>query len=483
MAADKKSIVFFHPDLGIGGAERLVIDAAVGLQNLGHKVTVYTSYCDKSHCFEEARDGTLDVRVRGDGFIPQTIAGRFSIFCAILRQLHLVLAITLISSELDTLKPTHFFIDQLSAAVPLLRLLYDNVGILFYCHFPDQLLVQKETSGLLGAVKDGYRIPFNWIESSSTAASDGIVVNSNFTASVVKRVFPQLNNRDLKVVYPCVDISAATDENRKSLWPDRKVFLSINRFEKKKDVALAIKAFAGLEERERKNALLVIAGGHDPRIPENVHTHVSLQALADSFSLNHTTLRSNEFTHSSQITPDTSILFLLSFSDKQKTDLLASASLLIYTPQNEHFGIVPLESMLSRVPVLAANEGGPLETVVEGSTGWLRDIRQPAQWTAVMQKVLDLSNGDNGKRLLKNMGQAGRERVFDIFSKEAMARSLDESLQGLVGQSARLKRKEAEMELKKLPLNGRGGKADWTLVGFDVLAAIVFVVVLVWCLL
>lgn len=53
----KKSIVFFHPDLGIGGAERLVIDAAVGLQNLGHKVTIYTSYCDKNHCFEEARDG------------------------------------------------------------------------------------------------------------------------------------------------------------------------------------------------------------------------------------------------------------------------------------------------------------------------------------------------------------------------------------------------------------------------------------------
>lgn len=54
---DKKSIVFFHPDLGIGGAERLVIDAAVGLQELGHKVTIFTSYCDKNHCFEEARDG------------------------------------------------------------------------------------------------------------------------------------------------------------------------------------------------------------------------------------------------------------------------------------------------------------------------------------------------------------------------------------------------------------------------------------------
>lgn len=55
---DQRTVVFFHPDLGIGGAERLVVDAAVGLQNRGHKVVIFTSHCDKSHCFEEARDGT-----------------------------------------------------------------------------------------------------------------------------------------------------------------------------------------------------------------------------------------------------------------------------------------------------------------------------------------------------------------------------------------------------------------------------------------
>lgn len=52
-----RNVVFFHPDLGIGGAERLVVDAAVGLQNKGHKVTIFTSHCDPKHCFDEARDG------------------------------------------------------------------------------------------------------------------------------------------------------------------------------------------------------------------------------------------------------------------------------------------------------------------------------------------------------------------------------------------------------------------------------------------
>ena len=59
MPATKEDIVFFHPDLGIGGAERLVIDAAVGLQNRGHKVTIFTSHCDPKHCFPEASDGML----------------------------------------------------------------------------------------------------------------------------------------------------------------------------------------------------------------------------------------------------------------------------------------------------------------------------------------------------------------------------------------------------------------------------------------
>jgi len=59
MADSPPRIVFFHPDLGIGGAERLVIDAAVGLKSRGYKVTIYTSHRDVNHCFDEARDGML----------------------------------------------------------------------------------------------------------------------------------------------------------------------------------------------------------------------------------------------------------------------------------------------------------------------------------------------------------------------------------------------------------------------------------------
>lgn len=55
--ASQRRVVFFHPDLGIGGAERLIVDAAVGLQEQGNQVTIFTSHCDPQHCFEEARNG------------------------------------------------------------------------------------------------------------------------------------------------------------------------------------------------------------------------------------------------------------------------------------------------------------------------------------------------------------------------------------------------------------------------------------------
>lgn len=254
-----KNIVFLHPDLGIGGAERLLIDAAVGLQNLGHKVTIFTSHCDTTHCFDEARDGTLDVRVRGNWLFPPTILGRFKILCSILRQIHLILAITW-SGELAKLKPTAFFIDQLSAGIPFLRWFWEDQKILFYCHFPDLLLVQ----GRKRWYRRIWRIGFDWWEGWGIRGADRLVVNSGFTKGVVEEVWPGVGReRGVGVVYPCVDTKEQSDSGTEAgttLWKGKKVLLSINRFERKKDVGLAIKALAGLKSEERQGVRLVIAG-------------------------------------------------------------------------------------------------------------------------------------------------------------------------------------------------------------------------------
>jgi alpha-1,3/alpha-1,6-mannosyltransferase len=94
--------------------------------------------------------------------------------------------------------------------------------------------------------------------------ADSIVVNSGFTKGVVGRVWPDLvREKDLQIVYPCVDVREKTFEEKEeavAAWRDRGIILSINRFERKKDIGLAIKAYAGLGAHGREGTRLVLAG-------------------------------------------------------------------------------------------------------------------------------------------------------------------------------------------------------------------------------
>lgn len=78
---------------------------------------------------------------------------------------------------------------------------------------------------------------------------------------------------------------------------------------------------------------------------------------------------------------------------------------------------MPLEAMLAGVPVLASDSGGPRETVVDGATGWLRDVGDVQQWTAVLDWALNDMSGDMRER----MGRAGAERVRAGFGRGSMA--------------------------------------------------------------
>lgn len=65
------------------------------------------------------------------------------------------------------------------------------------------------------------------------------------------------------------------------------------------------------------------------------------------------------------------MIFLPSISTEEKESLLARCLCVIYTPTDEHFGIVPLEAMAAAKPVVACCSGGPVESVVDGVTGIL----------------------------------------------------------------------------------------------------------------
>lgn len=342
-------VLFIHPDLGIGGAERLVVDAALALQNSGHSVQFLTNHHDPKHCFEETRDGTLKVQTVGD-WLPRSIFNKFTAACAYLRMIYATLYTAFVLSRQEQFDV--IFVDSISIGIPFLKFAAGSPKIIFYCHFPDMLMAPQKGSTL----RKWYRWPLNWAEEFTTGKADSILVNSKFTRRVFKETFRSIAVMP-SVLYPSLNtkyfdsttVDMDPDANGLKIRSDSIVFLSINRFERKKNIPLALRAFKELEKHLSKSSFdrchLILAGGYDKRVNENVEHFDELDRLA------------NELDVKQQCT------LLRSPGDKFKLWLFKRCDALVYTPSNEHFGITPIEAMYMKKPVIACNSGGPTETV------------------------------------------------------------------------------------------------------------------------
>src|SRR5262249_6064281 len=126
---------FVHPELGLGGAERLVVDAALELQGRGHEVTLFTAAYDPARSFPETR--ALDVRVHG-AFLPRQVAGRAQALCTIARSSWAAAALALGAERFDVV-----MFDLVAWPIPVVRALdRRRPRLVYYCHYPDQLLAR-----------------------------------------------------------------------------------------------------------------------------------------------------------------------------------------------------------------------------------------------------------------------------------------------------------------------------------------------------
>lgn len=404
-------LLFLHPDLGIGGAERLVVDAALALKSRGHEVSFLTNHHDPGHCFEETSDGTLSVQTVGD-WLPRNVFGKLAAACAYLRMIYAAFYTVFVLSRQ---KPIDVIIcDQISLGIPVLKWAKHRPKIIFYCHFPDQLLAKPGS-----ALKRIYRAPLNYLEELTTGQADGLLVNSKFTRRVFKSTFKSLSHKDPDVLYPSLNTAyfdkTLLKETTEKQSPASAQFLmlSLNRFERKKNLPLALATLrelrSNISEAEFGRVYLIVAGGHDRRVAENVEHFEELQLLAKELGV------------SDKVT------LLESPSDQTKVWLLRKADVVIYTPENEHFGIVPLEAMYCGKPVVAANSGGPTETVVHDKTGFLCDPT-PMGFHLPLKKLIQNPN------LGESMGEMGRKRVQQKFSFAAFTDNLDNVVKNVLLQ-------------------------------------------------
>ena len=166
-----KRVAILHPDLGIGGAEALIISVALALQQKGYDVTVYTPFFDPNRCLKEAHQ--LKVSVKGN-WVPRAIFGRGVALCAYLRMLLCALYVVLFCGHFDW-----YVIDQVSLPVPLLRC---RSKVLFYCHHPDKLLCTNRQNWLMKL----YRLFLDFFEEITTFCANVILVNSAYTRQVFR---------------------------------------------------------------------------------------------------------------------------------------------------------------------------------------------------------------------------------------------------------------------------------------------------------
>ncbi|KAF5290892.1 hypothetical protein FQA39_LY14572 [Lamprigera yunnana] len=410
MEKRKAGVVFIHPDLGIGGAERLVLDVAVALSKQHNKVSFMTNHFNKNHAFQELRENQFPVEVIGD-WIPRNICGLCQAFFAYIRMMYLVLIHIFFNNKS---KPDLYFVDQIPIAVPFVK--WTGAKVIYYCHHPD--LLASVPGGLL---KRLYRFPINWLESQGTGMADIILVNSKYTATVFHETFPSIH-RDVQILYPTISSLYQETIMNGGLTPlgnilpelqhvqGSFIFLSINRFHPAKNLELALEGLDLLRNKLCKDKWdqlhLIIAGGYDPNSVLNAVYFSKLVKLCEKKNL------------SSKVT------FLKSPSDGIKADLLLNCNCLVYTPINEHFGIVPLEAMAASKPVIACNNGGPCETLLDKVTGYLCDPTPDGMSDGFLKIINNIE--------LDEMGHAGRKRLEQYFSYETFCSRVNEVVENVI---------------------------------------------------
>jgi len=381
------TVVFLHPDLGLGGAERWLVDAATALVARGHRVVVLTAHHDRARAFPETLDGTFEVRVRGT-LLPAQVWGRLRAPCAIARMAWL-------AGTLRAMRPRPDLVvcDLVAHVIPLARLAA-GAPVVLYCHHPDRLLAPKR-----GGLHRWYRRPIDWLEAVATARAARVLVNSRYTAARFREAFPGLATMALDVVSPGVN-AVVTHELDPDATHGPLTLLCLARFDPAKNQELAIDALAALRARlpaaTFERLRLVIAGGCDERHAEQRDMVERLARRAQRAGLGDR------------------VALVRSPSEAARRRLLTDAWCVVHPTADEHFGYAPVEAMAAGRPVVVAGTGGPAETVVDGETGVLCEPEASRFADGIARLVADPA-------LAARLGRAGRRRVATHHSRDAFA--------------------------------------------------------------
>lgn len=203
---------------------------------------------------------------------------------------------------------------------------------------------------------------------------DNIICNSNNTKNRLKKFL----NKEAKVINPPTETSKFNYKKNKDYW------LSVNRLLPPKRVDMQIRAF-----KKMPNEKLVIVGSYEQSRNFLKYT-----------------------TYLKKIKPK-NVEIISWISQKELLELYANCKGFIATAMDEDFGLTPVEAMASGKPVIAANEGGYKETVIDKKTGILIDNINEERLTKAIKEI-----GKSPEKYKSSCLKRAREFDTKVFIKK-----------------------------------------------------------------
>ena len=215
---------------------------------------------------------------------------------------------------------------------------------------------------------------FKLVDLVTSQRPDEYISISNEVQNRVKKYY----KRNSEVVYPPIEDKFYSKTQITS--DNRDYYLIVSRLIPYKKVDLAIRAFNQL----RLPLVIVGAGSEEAKLKKMAGSNISFVGAVD---------------------------------DERLIQYYRHARALIF-PQVEDFGLVPIEAQASGTPVIAYANGGALETVIAGETGYFFDVQSPESLVATVgkfnkQKILPEDCLRNARRFNFNSFSSQFREVID----------------------------------------------------------------------
>ena len=130
--------------------------------------------------------------------------------------------------------------------------------------------------------------------------------------------------------------------------------------------------------------------------------------------------------YASSLNLEKKVTFTDYVTESEKIRLMKKAHVLVLPSIMEGFGLVLIEAMACKTPVIATDLGGPKEVVVDNETGFLVEPFNPK---ALAEKIGSIINDE---KFRTRMGEAGRRRVEELYTWDKTADNMIQLYKKLV---------------------------------------------------